>query len=339
MLQTNSETTGRPARDWVKILAKYREPDLFRSVLELSITIVAYVGLWVVAWMALSVSYWLTLAISVPAAAFLVRLFLVQHDCGHDAFFKNRRVNQWVGRVMGVLTLTPYAVWQKAHAMHHASTGNLDKRGIGDIDTLTVEEYKALSTFKRIAYRIYRHPLILFVIGPAYMFILDNRIPTKLLRKEGRYWMSAMGTNLAVLILAGVVIYFIGLVPFLMVQLPITIFAASLGVWMFYVQHQFEETVWEESADWNVHEAALNGSSYYDLPKWLAWTTGNIGIHHVHHLYSKIAFYRLPQVLRDYPELIDVHRITIPESFATIKLRLWDEKQKKLVPFAAVQGL
>ena len=339
MLQSKSETTGRPARDWVKILAKYREPDLFRSVLELSITIVAYVGLWVAAWMAMSVSYWLSLAISVPAAAFLVRLFLVQHDCGHDAFFKNRRVNKWVGRVMGVLTLTPYAVWQKAHAIHHASTGNLDKRGIGDIDTLTVEEYKALSTFKRIAYRIYRHPLILFVIGPAYMFLLDNRIPTKLLRKEGRYWMSAMGTNLAVLILAGVVIYFVGLVPFLMVQLPITIFAASLGVWMFYVQHQFEETVWEESGDWNVHEAALNGSSYYDLPKWLAWMTGNIGIHHVHHLYSKIAFYRLPQVLRDYPELVDVHRITIPESFSTIKLRLWDEKQKKLVPFAAVQGL
>jgi len=339
LLQSKSETTGRPARDWVKILAKYREPDLFRSVLELSITIVAYVGLWVAAWMAMSVSYWLSLAISVPAAAFLVRLFLVQHDCGHDAFFKNRRVNKWVGRVMGVLTLTPYAVWQKAHAIHHASTGNLDKRGIGDIDTLTVEEYKALSTFKRIAYRIYRHPLILFVIGPAYMFLLDNRIPTKLLRKEGRYWMSAMGTNLAVLILAGVVIYFVGLVPFLMVQLPITIFAASLGVWMFYVQHQFEETVWEESGDWNVHEAALNGSSYYDLPKWLAWMTGNIGIHHVHHLYSKIAFYRLPQVLRDYPELVDVHRITIPESFSTIKLRLWDEKQKKLVPFAAVQGL
>jgi len=339
LLQSKSETTGRPARDWVKILAKYREPDLFRSVLELSITIVAYVGLWVAVWMAMSVSYWLSLAISVPAAAFLVRLFLVQHDCGHDAFFKNRRVNKWVGRVMGVLTLTPYAVWQKAHAIHHASTGNLDKRGIGDIDTLTVEEYKALSTFKRIAYRIYRHPLILFVIGPAYMFLLDNRIPTKLLRKEGRYWMSAMGTNLAVLILAGVVIYFVGLVPFLMVQLPITIFAASLGVWMFYVQHQFEETVWEESGDWNVHEAALNGSSYYDLPKWLAWMTGNIGIHHVHHLYSKIAFYRLPQVLRDYPELVDVHRITIPESFSTIKLRLWDEKQKKLVPFAAVQGL
>ena len=329
----------RPARDWVKILAKYREPDLFRSFLELSITIFAYVSLWVSAWLALSVSYWLTLAISIPAAAFLVRLFLVQHDCGHAAFFKNRRANEWVGRLIGVLTMTPNAVWQKAHAIHHASTGNLDKRGIGDIDTLTVNEYKALSKPRRIAYRLYRNPLVLFVIGPAYLFILDNRIPPKQLRKEWRYWLSAMGTNLSVLLLAVVVIYFIGLVPFLMVQLPITIVAASMGVWMFYVQHQFEDTVWEQNDEWSVHEAALHGSSYYDLPAWLAWVTGNIGVHHVHHLYSKIAFYRLPQVLRDYPELVNVHRITIRESLATVKLRLWDEKQKKLVSFAAAQGL
>ena len=339
MQHSKLTTSERPARDWVKILAKYREPDQLRSVLELAITVVAYVGLWVLAFLALSVSYWLTLAIALPAGAFLVRLFLVQHDCGHQAFFKNRRINNWVGRIMGVLTLTPYAVWQKAHAIHHASTGNLDKRGIGDIDTLTVQEYKALSMRGRLAYRLYRNPLVLFVIGPAYLFLLDNRIPPKLLRKDWQYWISAMGTNLSVLVVAGVVIYFVGLVPFLLVQLPIIVLAASLGVWMFYVQHQFEETVWEKDANWSVHEAALNGSSYYDLPGWLAWMTGNIGVHHVHHLYSKIAFYRLPHVLRDYPELVNVHRITIRESFATIKLRLWDEKQKKLVSFAAAQGL
>ncbi len=339
MKLSNSETSERPARDWVKILAKYREPDALRSVIEIAVSLVAYISLWIAAWLALSVSYWLTLAIAVPAGAFLVRLFLVQHDCGHAAFFKDRRTNDWVGRILGVFTLTPYAVWRKAHAIHHASTGNLDQRGIGDIDTLTVEEYKALSTFERIKYRLYRSPLVLFVVGPAYLFLLDNRVPPKQLRNERQYWISAMGTNLSALAVASIVVYFIGLVPFLLVLVPIVAIAASLGVWMFYVQHQFEETVWENGADWNVHEAALHGSSYYDLPAWLAWTTGYIGIHHVHHLYSKIAFYRLPQVLRDYPELKDVHRITIRQSLGTVKLRLWDEKQKKLVSFAGAQGL
>ena len=287
----------------------------------------------------MSVSYWLTLAIAIPAGAFLVRLFLVQHDCGHGAFFSDRRVNDWVGRVLGVFTMTPYAVWRQAHAIHHASTGNLDKRGIGDIDTLTVTEYKNLSTLGRIKYRLYRNPLTLFVFGPAFLFLLDNRIPPKLLRKESRYWISAMGTNVAILAVASLVIYFVGLVPFLMVSLPIVAIAASLGVWMFYVQHQFEDATWEKNENWNLHEAALNGSSYYDLPAWLSWLTGYIGIHHVHHLYSKIAFYRLPQVLRDNPELKEVHRIGFLESFATVKLRLWDEKQKKLISFAAAQGL
>ncbi len=332
--ETSSKSSGRPARDWVKILAKYRDPDGFRSVVELGVTLVAFVVLWVAAWMAMSISYWLTLVIAIPAGAFLVRLFLVQHDCGHAAFFKSRRVNDWVGRSLGVITLTPYAVWRKAHAIHHGSTGNLDERGLGDIDTLTIDEYKALSKFERLKYRLYRNPITLFVIGPAYLFLLDNRMPPKQFRNERQYWVSAMGTNFSILVVASIIIYLIGLVPFLLVLLPTVAIAASLGVWMFYVQHQFEDAVWEHKEDWNLHEAALHGSSFYDLPRWMAWLTGNIGVHHVHHLYSKIAFYRLPQVLRDYPELVSAHRITLMESFATVKLRLWDEKNKKLVSFA-----
>ena len=307
--------------------------------MELGITLIAFVVCWVASWWALSISYWLTLALAIPTGAFLVRLFLVQHDCGHAAFFKDRRVNDWVGRCLGVLTLTPYVIWRKAHATHHGATGNLDERGLGDIDTLTVDEYNALSKREQFLYRLYRHPITLFVIGPAYLFLLDNRVPPKPLRGERKYWVSAMGTNFSVLVVASIVVYFIGLAPFLMVLIPTVAFAATLGVWMFYVQHQFEDAVWENQSDWNIHEAALHGSTFYDLPAWMAWMTGNIGIHHVHHLYSKIAFYRLPQVLKDHPELVAPHRLTLLESFGTVKLRLWDDKQKKMISFAAAEAL
>jgi omega-6 fatty acid desaturase (delta-12 desaturase) len=331
---TNGGPSARRARDWIKVLAEYRQADHLRSITEILLTIIPFVGFWIAAWWALSISYWLTLAFAIPAGAFLVRIFLVQHDCGHGAFFSNRKANDWVGRIAGVLTLTPYAVWARSHAIHHASTGNLDKRGIGDIKTLTVSEYRQRSAAGKLAYRLYRNPLVMFVIGPAYIFLLDNRVPPKTMRGNKDYWISAMGTNLSVLVVAGLIIYFIGWGPFLLVQLPITVIAASLGVWMFYVQHQFENAFWEEDESWDLHEAALYGSSYYALPGWLSWLTGNIGVHHVHHLYSKIPFYKLARVLKDNPDLANVGRITIPESFATVKLRLWDETRQRLVSFS-----
>lgn len=339
MTEITTEPAVRPARDWIKVLANYRDPDEKRSIFEVFVTVTAFVGLWTACWLSLSVSYWLTLGLAIPTGVFLVRLFLIQHDCGHMAFFKDRRVNNWVGRILGVITLTPYAVWQQAHAIHHASTGNLDRRGVGDINTLTIREYNALPTLGKLKYRLYRNPVTLFIVGPAYLFLLDNRIPHGKLRNQWKYWASAMGTNLSVFILASVIVYFIGIISFFKVLLPVVSIAASLGVWMFYVQHQFEDAVWEPDANWNLHEAALHGSSYYDLPGWMAWLTGNIGVHHVHHLYSKIAFYRLPQVLRDHPELVSPHRITLKESFATIKLRLWDEDNKRLVSFAAAKAV
>ena len=334
-----SEPNLASARELLKALAPYRVPDHLRSVLELFITGGSFVVLWVAAWLALSVSYWLTLAISIPASAFLMRLFLIQHDCGHWAFFRSRPLNDWVGRTLGVLTMTPYDYWRRSHAIHHATSGNLDKRGVGDIDMLTVREYRAMTGKNRFLYRLYRHPLVLFLLGPAYQFLLRNRLPLVLDKADRRYWLSIMGTNVSIAVVAGALIYAIGLVPFLMIQVPITLLASAIGVWLFYVQHQFEHTYWDRDKDWQLHEAALHGSSHYDLPGVLRWITANIGVHHVHHLSSRIPFYRLPQVLRDFPELIEVRRLTLFESFACLKLRLWDETQRRLVSFKEARRL
>ncbi|MBN4016385.1 fatty acid desaturase, partial [Rhodospirillaceae bacterium AH-315-P19] len=294
---------GSPSHGLLKQLARYREPSHARSVVELTLTKVAFVALWAAAWWALSISYWLTLAIAVPAAAFLARLFLIQHDCGHGAFFRRRAINDWVGRILGTLTMTPYNVWRRSHAVHHATSGNLDKRGEGDIDTLTVKEYQALSPLRRLAYRAYRHPIVLFGIGPAYQFLLRNRLPFSLRSGDWRFWISAMGTNATIVLVAGCLIYFLGAGPFFLVQLPILLLAASIGVWLFYVQHQFEDTYWARDGEWQAQDAAIHGSSHYDLPGVFRWLTANIGVHHIHHLSSRIPYYRLPQVLRDFPEL------------------------------------
>jgi omega-6 fatty acid desaturase (delta-12 desaturase) len=321
-------------RALMRDLAPYREPNSVRSVFELVITTVPLVLLWLVMWAALDAGYWIGLVLAVPAAGFLVRLFMIQHDCGHGAFFRHRPVNDWVGRVIGVLTLTPYDFWRRAHALHHANSGNLDQRGIGDIDTLTVEEFRARTPWGRLLYRLYRHPLVMFGLGPAYLFLFRHRLPMGLMRSGWGPWASAMATNAAIAIVAAAIIWLVGLGPFLLVQLPITLLAASIGVWLFYVQHQFEDTFWEHDRDWNFHEAALHGSSHYDLPGVLRWFTANIGVHHVHHLSSRIPYYRLPEALRDRPELRNVGRLTLLQSLDAVRLVLWDEDKRRLVSFA-----
>lgn len=296
-------------------------------------TAAAFAGFWFLVWATMRFGYWVSLLLAVPAAGFLVRLFLIQHDCGHGAFFRRRAVNDWLGRVLGVVTLTPYDVWKRSHAIHHASSGNLDHRGTGDIDTLTVSEYKALSGWGKLRYRLYRNPLVMFVVGPGYLFILQHRLPVSMMSPDWRSWASVLGTNLGIAALIVALIWLVGAGPFLLVHLPIVLLASSIGVWLFYVQHQFEETFWEDNRGWNVHEAALLGSSHYDLPGFLPWLTAHIGVHHVHHLYSRIPYYRLPQVLRDFPELGNVRRITLMESFRCVRLRLWDESRRRLVSF------
>ena len=290
-------------------------------------------GLWFAMWALSQVSPVLTLLAAIPTAGMMVRLFMIQHDCGHSALFTSRMANDWVGRVAGVLTLTPYDYWRQAHALHHAGSGNLDRRGFGDIDTLTIGEYLALDRLGRLRYRLYRHPLVMFGLGPAYLFILRHRLPFGAMKQGQMPWLSTLATNLAIAAVCGLLIYLVGLPAFLLIQLPVVIVGASIGVWLFYVQHQFERTHWERNPNWKHETAALHGSSYYDLPRPLMWITGNIGIHHLHHLSSRIPFHRLPQVLKDHPELKQIGRLTFWQSLKCVRLTLWDEDGKRLISF------
>ncbi|WP_298687799.1 fatty acid desaturase [uncultured Sphingomonas sp.] len=290
--------------------------------------------LWLAASWCLQAGIWVGLALTVPAGALLLRLFLIQHDCGHGSFFRRRRANTWAGRILGVLTLTPYEFWRRTHAQHHARTGNLDHRGVGDIDTLTLAEYLGLSRSARWRYRLYRSPLVLFGLGPAYQFLLRHRVPAGMLRGGWRNWTSVMMTNLGVAALWLGMMYAVGPKTFLLVQIPTTLIAATLGVWLFYIQHQFEETSWHQDEAWSFQEAALHGSSYYDLPPLLRWFSAEIGVHHVHHLCSTIPFYRMQAVLRSFPQLKRVGRLGLRESFGTIRLTLWDEQRRRMISFA-----
>jgi omega-6 fatty acid desaturase (delta-12 desaturase) len=338
-LNESDEAVAHDARTLTQLLAAYRDSDQWRSIVEILITVVPLVALWILMWFALDLGYGIYLLLVVPAAGFLVRLFMIQHDCGHGAFFRHRLANDWVGRVIGVLTFTPYDFWKRTHAIHHATSGSLERRGIGDIDTLTVDEYLALSRWGRLRYRVYRHPAVMFGVGPAYLFLVQHRLPVGLMKGSWQPWVSTMATNAAIALAAATMIWLIGIGPFLLVHLPIMLTAASIGVWLFYVQHQFEGTFWARNEVWNLHEAALRGSSYYDLPGFLRWFTANIGVHHVHHLCSRIPFYRLPTALRAHPELAKIGRLTLTQSFSCVRLALWDEAARKLISFRELRRL
>ena len=326
----STEGGAAPSADWARCLDRYRTPSPTRSILELAITAVPLALLWLVAWVAVRNHIWWGLLLTIPAAAFLVRLFMVQHDCGHGAFFRQKAVNDWIGRVLGVFTLTPYDDWRLGHAMHHATSGDLDRRGVGDVSTLTVQEYQQLPLLRRIGYRLFRHPVVMFGFGPIFVFILRQRIPGRL--GAWRSWLSVMGTNLGIAAFVVALMWLGGVGPFLMVQLPITLLAGTIGVWLFYVQHQFEGVVWARHASWNLRDAALHGSSHYDLPGPLGWFTANIGLHHIHHMSSRIPFYRLRQARREHPEL-DSPRLSLMQSLRGLSLSLWDEANGKLVSF------
>ena len=321
-------------RPWRNRLAPYQQPSASRSILEIVLSAAPLAAIWGCAWVAAAFGlWWLALLLAVPAAGFLVRLFMVQHDCSHRSFFRNRHANDWIGRVIGVLTVTPYDCWRQTHAIHHATSGDLDRRGLGDIMTLTVAEYRALPFWRRLGYRLYRNPVVLFGVGPAYVFLLEQRLPSGLMTGGWRPWLSAMGTNLAIAVFLLVVGLLAGWQALLLVNLPTLVIAASIGVWLFYVQHQFEGTYWARRGEWDLTEAALKGASHYHLPAPLRWMTANIGVHHVHHIASRIPFYRLPAVLRDHPELSKVSRLSVPQSLRAIPLSLWDEASERLISF------
>jgi len=334
MPDQDQTSTIAAARDWTRVLRDYREPLAVRSVVELAITLVPFALLWAAMLTLLHLGlWWLVAILALPAAGLLVRLFMIAHDCGHGSFFPARWANDWTGRVLGVLTMTPYDLWRRSHAIHHAGAGNLDRRGIGDVTTLTVREYAALSRFARLRYRLYRHPAVMFGLGPPYLFLLQHRLPLGFMRKGWSPWISTMATNAAIFGALGLLMWAFGVGPVLFVHLPILLIGAAIGVWLFYVQHQFDGTQWDTAETWNVHAAALHGSSHYDLPAPLAWFTANIGVHQVHHLASRIPCYRLPEVLRDFPELKGIGRLTLWRSLATVRLALWDEGERRLVSF------
>lgn len=328
------------SRSLREMLAPYQRPAFWRSILEIALSIFPLAAIWTAA--AFAVAYglwWVALLLSIPAAAFVVRMFMIQHDCGHRALFKSAWINDWVGRAVGVLTLTPHDCWRRTHGIHHATSGNLDRRELGAVKTVSVEEYRAMTPMQRFGYRLYRNPIILFVIGPFYVFFLQQRFPHGVMKEGWRPWVSAMGTNVALFAVVGLIIWMGGLNMLLLIWLPTMLLASSIGVWLFFVQHQFEETYWARKENWNAEEAAMRGSSHYDLPPVLRWLTGNIGIHHVHHLTSRIPFYRLTTVLKDHPALRNVSRLGLLESIRCVGLTLWDETSQKLISFRHYAGL
>lgn len=318
---------------WTARLAAYRGPELKRSIWQLASGIALFAGAWVLMYFSLRVGYWLTLLLSVPTAFLLIRLFIIQHDCGHGSFFRSHRVADVVGSMLGVLTLTPYHYWKKTHALHHATSGNLEHRGFGDIDTLTVDEYLARSPWGRFKYRLYRHPVVLFGVGAILHFYIRHRLPSIVPRDWTKERRSIFWTDVGLLAFVVVMGTLVGYRTFLMIQLPASVLSVMIGVWLFYVQHQFEPTYWEHDERWRYDSAALQGSSYLHLPKLLQWATGNIGLHHVHHLNARIPNYRLQHVIEQNPELLRVPTLTLWESFRCMPLVLWDERARKLVPF------
>jgi len=296
--------------------------------------------LWGLAWLALERGlWWVALLLAVPAAGFLVRLFMIQHDCGHGSFLPSKTANDWLGRILGIFTLTPYDYWRLSHANHHATSGNLDRRELGAIELLTIEEYEALPPLRRLGYRLYRNPLVMFGLGPAFVFFIQQRIPVGLMRAGWRPWASTLGTTAAMVVVFGGLVWLVGNAPILLIHALTMLIASSIGVWLFYVQHQFEGVAWYRRDTWRAQEGALHGSSHYDLPPFFRWMTANIGIHHVHHLSSRIPFYRLGQVMRDFPELAGVSKLKFVESLKCARLALWDEPNQRMVSFREARRL
>lgn len=314
-------------------LMGYAQSETKKSLWQVVNTAIPFGFMWYLTYKSLALPYWVTLLLSIPTSLFVVRLFIMQHDAGHGSFFKSHRANDLIGYWIGVLTLSPYHYWQKTHAIHHATSGNLDKRGFGDIDTLTVAEYQSLSRWDQFKYRAYRHPLTMFVVGPFFQFVIKHRFPYNIPKSWKREWRSVHLTNLAlvtVLCAAGVTL---GLKNFLLVQLPITFLACFAGAWLFYIQHQYADTYWRRDKDWDYFEASVKGSSYYVLPKILQWFTGSIGLHHIHHYNSRIPNYALQKCYDENPEFQKVTRLSILSSLKCIRLALWDETNEKLISF------
>lgn len=323
------------SRSWRQIIAPYEKASVRKSVWQLINTCLPFFSGWYLAYRSLAVSYWLTLALAVPTAGLLVRIFIIFHDCCHGSFFRNRMANDVVGTFTGILTLSPYSQWRHSHNVHHATSGNLDKRGVGDIWTVTVDEYLAMPWLHRVGYRLYRNPLVMFAIGPAYLFVIRYRFNRLGAGRSERQ--NTWITNLGIGTIAGLLSWAIGWKAFLLVHTPVFLIAGAAGVWLFYVQHQFEGTYFEKGKDWDYVKAALQGSSFYKLPKVLQWFTGNIGYHHIHHLSPRVPNYHLERAHAENTMFQEVPAVTFLSSFQSLRFRIWDEYRQKLVGYGYIK--
>ena len=337
MTNDSSPAAQNPGTEvWKEIVARYQQPSTPRAVWQIINTVVPYGALWYLMHLSLAVSWWLTVPLAILAGAFVVRIFIIFHDCGHGSFFKSRLANDILGFITGVLTLTPYYHWRWEHAIHHASAGHLDKRGTGDVWTLTVQEYLEASRWKKFSYRLARNPFILFVVAPMLLFVIRQRFPTLKANQRERhsvYWM-----NLAIFGVAAGLSAAIGIKAYVLIHLIIIAVAGGAGVWLFYVQHQFEDVYWERGDNWDFTAAALQGSSFYKLPKILQWFSGNIGFHHIHHLSPRIPNYNLERCHDADPLFQKVKPITLFPSFRSFNFRLWDERRRKLVGYSVLKN-
>jgi omega-6 fatty acid desaturase (delta-12 desaturase) len=322
--------------DWRSVVARYNFPDNRQSIWQLINSVVPFIGIWILMYYSLEWSYWITLALAIPASGFAIRIFIIFHDCGHKSFFKSPKWNEWVGFFTGLFSLTGYHKWHRSHNKHHATVGNLDKRGTGDILTMTVNEYKAASKGKKLFYRLYRNPIIMLGIGAPYIFILQNRWYAKTAQPREKW--DVWKTNIALAIIITGISLLIGFKSFLLIQFPIIYISSIAGTWLFYVQHQYEDVVWYRKDEWDFETVALNGSSFYKLPRVLQWFTGNIGFHHVHHLGSKIPNYKLEKAFRENEIFANTKPVSLFSSRKSLKLRLWDEDQGKMVGFDEVRA-
>ena len=319
---------------WQGVVSKYAYPETWRSVWQVINSVIPFLVMWYIMYRSLEVGYWLTLILAIPTAGFMMRCFIIFHDCCHGSFFRTMKANDRLGLVIGVLVLTPYYDWKHDHAIHHATAGDLDRRGIGDVYTMTVEEYLAAPWYKKIGYRVMRSPMILFTIGSFFVFTVRHRFWRAGSGKRERS--SVIWTNIAIAAVVGWIMLEIGWAAFLLVEVPVLLIAYGVGVWLFYVQHNFDPSYWERHAEWEFFNAGMDGSSFYKLPKILQWFTGNIGFHHIHHLSPKIPNYKLEECHNENP-VFQIEPLTFRRSLQSLFFRLWDEKEKMLVGWNALK--
>ena len=327
--------TPPQTENWKQVVARFQQPSAPRALWQLANSVVPYLGLWCLMYFSVQVSWWLTLPLAVLAAGFLVRIFIIFHDCGHGSFYASRFANDFWGFVTGLLTFTPYFHWRGEHAIHHGATGDLERRGVGDIWTMTVQEYIESSRWKRFSYRLARNPFVLFVLAPVVLFLVLQRFPRSGATKVERH--SVWWMNFAALVMGVAMSLVFGLVPYLVLQLVVLMVAGTAGIWLFYLQHQFEDAYWERSENWDYAAAALQGSSFFKLPRILQWFSGNIGFHHIHHLSPRIPNYNLERCHHSDPMFQEVKPMTLLGSLKSLGLRLWDESSKKLVGWRHVR--